>query len=315
MQHIYLWLYLRWVFCLSAFFWGNPLTAQPSDSTRHYAANKVNESVISMSDRSYITATEGLGNLDTPLLLETSIAPTYFIRFGKSAKLGISISPKVVIRIARKESFPVLTPSYTPRAVLYWRFRSPLAYLTQKSGLKKIITPQHVTFLTLRFNHHSNGQAGSFFIPGTTDINFDTGNFTTNCMELALNTANFDPKVKANFVAYAKAGFERHFNFNREADMKFVYYWQSVNAELRCTVHKFINVAFLFKHMTGIGTFKPQQSYDTWLSFRLGNYSDFSFFARYYHGPDYYNLRYVNHISQVSFGLLVEPLNLPLFRR
>lgn len=313
MQNIYLHFCLRWALCLSIISYASSLMAQ--EDSKRYATNTINESVMSMSDRSYITVTEGFGNMDTRLLFEANIAPTYFIRFGKNSKLGMSISPHVLIRMTREKSFPILTPSYMPNVMLYWRFRSPLSYLTEKDGLKKIISPRHITFLTLKFNHHSNGQSGSFFVPGTTDINFEDGNFSTNFMELALNTANFNRDANTKFVVHAKAGFERHFDFDREASMKYLYYWQSVNGELRFTINKFMSGAFLFKHMTGIGTFKPQQSYDAWLSFRLGNYSDFSLFARYYHGPDYYNLRYVNNISQITFGLLAEPLNLPIFRR
>ena len=311
MQNIYLHFRLRWALCLAALFVGSVATAQNDK----YEANTINESVMSMNDRSYITVTEGFGNMDTRLLFEANIAPTYYIRFGKNSKLGMSISPHVMIRMTREESFPILTPSYMPNVMLYWRFRSPLSYLTEKDGLKKIISPRHITFLTLKFNHHSNGQSGSFFIPGTTDINFENGNFSTNFMEVALNTANFNRDANTKFVVHAKAGFERHFDFDREESMKYLYYWQSVNGELRFTINKFMSAAFLFKHMTGIGTFKPQQSYDAWLSFRLGSYSDFSLFARYYNGPDYYNLRYVNNISQITFGLLAEPLNLPIFRR
>lgn len=288
--------------------------AQTNEDDR-FTTNTINESVMSINDRSYITVTEGFGNLDTRLLFEANIAPAYYIRFGKNSKLGMSISPHVLIRMTREESFPILTPSYMPNVIFYWRFRSPLSKLTEKEGMKKFISPRHITFLTLKFNHHSNGQDGEFFIPGTTDVNFDNGNFSTNFMEIGLNTANFNPEANTKFVIHAKAAFERHFDFDREQSMREIYYWQSVNGELRFTINKFLSAAFLFKHMTGIGAFKPQQSYDAWVSLRLGNYSDFSIFARYYNGPDYYNLRYVNKISQITFGLLAEPLNLPIFRR
>lgn len=317
MQNNYLQFYLRCIF-LATIITSTVLTTgntQDKEKSNRYEANTINESVMSISDRSYITVTEGIGNLDTRLLFEANIAPTYFIRFGKNSKLGMSISPHVLLRMTREESFPILTPSYMPNIMLYWRFHSPLSYLTEKEGMKKVISPRHITFLTLKLNHHSNGQAGSFFVPGTTDVNFVDGNFSTNFMEVALNTANFNPEATTKFTIHAKGGYERHFDYDREKSMKEVYYWQSINGELRFTINRFVSAAFLFKHMTGFGAFTPKQSYDAWFSVRLGNYSDFSLFARYYNGPDYYNLRYVNNISQITFGLLAEPLNLPIFRR
>lgn len=64
--------------------------------------------------RSYITLTEGFGNLN-PLYFEAHLAPTYLIHLKEEHRWAVELSPQMVIRMRREPSFPIKTPSYMPR--------------------------------------------------------------------------------------------------------------------------------------------------------------------------------------------------------
>ena len=68
--------------------------------------------------------------------------------------------------------------------------------------------------------------------------------------------------------------------------------------------------------MFGRNGFKRQYASDTYISYRpLPKISDISIFAKVYFGPDYYNLRYENNMSFISFGFLLEPKALAIVKK
>jgi len=94
-----------------------------------------------ISDRSYIQVMRGNIPTRNPNITETTkttfmeaqIAPFYFIRFGAKSKLTLSISPKIILRMADAESLPIKTPSFMPTITAFHKIN--LASFTVKEFL------------------------------------------------------------------------------------------------------------------------------------------------------------------------------------
>lgn len=116
------------------------------------------------SDYTYVTAGEGFGKMDD-LIFEGRIAP-WFYGYSGTAPVDLLAAPQVILRMYDQDSKPVTAPSYMPRLRLN-------VFDRKRRGLYSLIV-----------SHHSNGQDGPFYRPDGS-INYDSGNFSTNFVNLS----------------------------------------------------------------------------------------------------------------------------------
>ncbi|MEO6305564.1 MAG: hypothetical protein ABIP51_20540 [Bacteroidia bacterium] len=280
----------------------------------------VNESVLSTSDRTYLSFGQGLGNYKTPygvrklnpLVFEGQISPDFFLNLSKKKSIGIAFFPKIVVRMFHETSVPVKTPSYNPSILLYHRIKSPFA-----KKVFQLFTPQNqITFLTYRLIHHSNGQNGSYFIPGTDTINYVNGNFSTNAVEVGFSWSGVDSNAVGKSFMNGRIAYERQLDFERETHMKDSYYYNKVTLESHAIRSEKIKAYFTYAFMWGTKTFGTRHSFDLIFSVKpFHKLSDFSVFIRGYIGPDYYNLYYPNILRTATIGIIADPLSIPVFKR
>lgn len=287
-----------------------------------YAQNlTVNSSIISVTDNTYLTFSQGIGNRVTPvgvkklepLIFESQLAPLFTLQFNKKVPFGFVVSPKCIFRMFNDSSWTVRTPSFMPFILIYHKVKLP--FLKHYHFFKPFLDSRPLFFLSYKYGHHSNGAGGSYYIPGTREVNILNGNFATDFTEAAISFLSSDTVNKKVDLISGRLGFEYHIGWNREDSMRYTYYYERINMELRFVLFKKITVVPVLSAMFGKDGFKPTFSSDTYISYRpFVRKSDIAVFAKVYFGPDYYNLRYINNMSFVTFGFLLEPSGLAIIR-
>jgi hypothetical protein len=282
----------------------------------------VNSSIVSFSDQTYVTFGQGLGNRVTPtgvkklepILFEGQMAPLFSLQFRKRVPFGFALCPKIVFRMYNEYSYPVRTPSYMPFLLIYHRVKFP--FLKRYNVFKPFLKTKPTFFNTYKYGHHSNGQNGEYFVHGTKQINYENGNFATDYTEVATSFLSGDTIHNNLDLLSGRFAFEHHLGLNREDSMYNTYYYEKLSLELRFLLFKKITLCTGFSAMFGREGFRPNYASDTYISYRpLPHISDISIFANLYFGPDYYNLRYENNMSFISFGLLLEPKALAIIKK
>jgi hypothetical protein len=281
----------------------------------------VNSSIVSCTDNTYITFGQGLGNRITkngvknlePLIFEAQLAPLFTLQFNKKVPFGFALSPKIVCRMFNDSSWTVRNPSYMPFILVYHRVKFPI--LNKYNMFKPFLQVKPTFYMSYKYGHHSNGAGGHYFDPGTKDVNLVNGNFSTDYTEAAISFLSGDTINKKIDMLSGRLGFEYHVGWNRESEMRSTYYYERINLELRFLLFERITVIPILSAMYGKDGFKPKYVSDTYISFRpFPKKSDIAVFAKIYIGPDYYNLRYTNTMRYVSFGILLEPKGLAIFK-
>lgn len=281
----------------------------------------VNSSIISSADNTYITFAQGLGNRITtngveklePLLFEAQLAPLFTLQFNKKVPFGFVLSPKILVRMYHEESNPVKSPSYMPFILIYHKIKFPI--LNRYNMFKSILEVKPAFFATYKYGHHSNGANGPYYIPNTREINIASGSFSTDYTEVAFSFLSGDTIHKNFGLLSGRIAAEYHIGANREDSMNSTYYYERINLELRFIAFKTVTIVPIFSAMFGKDGFTPKYSMDTYISFRpFPKKSDLAVFAKIYIGPDYYNIRYVNTMRYVSFGILIEPKGLAIIK-
>jgi hypothetical protein len=275
----------------------------------------VNNLLNMVSDRSYIQLMRGnvpvrnQNNTTTPMrstFMEAQISPAYFIRFGDSSKIAINISPKLILRMGSGASFPIKTPSFMPTITVFHRLNATA--LSTRKLTKWLIKPTHRMFLLYRMAHHSNGQKDEFFVPGTKRINFGTGNFSTDYLELGVQWSDMSGGTNG-FSINGRYSIEQHVNITREEDLKELYYNRRLLFEHEFNFSPYLQLGTRFDVMLGNGSrFERRSSFQAsfdWQPFKKN--SDLSFFVRYYYGPDYYNIRYFSDQQFWGLGIRANP--------
>jgi len=282
----------------------------------------LNEGVVPAGDRTYISFSQGLGNMKTPegvkplnaILFEGQLAPSFFVRLGNKSNFGVALTPKVVLRMYQQPSFPVKTPSYNPSLMVYERLNFTFFHLKMFKWFK---TEKHVNFLTYKIAHLSNGQDGRYFTDSAgTVINLKDGNFATNYVEIAYSWSSIDSGKVGRAYINGRIAYERHLELGREIGLHNTYYYNKFSLENKLIYSNKFKASITYSLMTGTKQFGVRHSVDLFLSYRLfPKNSDFSLFIRGYVGPDYYNIFYVNNIRAVTVGILADPLSIPIFKK
>jgi hypothetical protein len=245
-----------------------------------------NNLLHTVSDRSYIQLMRGNipvrnqnADVERATFMEAQIAPFYFIRFSDSSKFTLSVSPKLILRMAGGESFPIKTPSFMPTITIFQRINA--SKLATAKATKWLIKPDHRLFLLYRMAHHSNGQKDEFFVPGTRRINFSTGNFSTDYIELGIQWVDMSGGANG-FSVNGRFSFEQHVNITRETDLNDIYYTSRLLFENEFNLTKQIQLATKFDIMLGNGSrFETRSSSQVSLEFQpIRKKSDLSLFLR-----------------------------------
>ena len=155
---------MRWLVCLILIFNSGILCAQEKTKTQLQDSidhEKFMFLINANREQSYITATEGFGNLE-PLLMEAKLSPSYF--FSRKKKTwALLLNPQVQIRMQNTPSWPINTPSYKAHLTYFHSID-----FWQRTFLKKLFFENALWSATI--GHHSNGKAGSFYKNDSTDV-------------------------------------------------------------------------------------------------------------------------------------------------
>lgn len=273
-------------------------------------------------EQSYVTVGSGIGNLE-PLILEAKFSPSYF--FTRNKKLwALMINPQVQIRILNEKSLPIRNPSYR----VYGTFYQELKFW-KESFLGRIFYENALWHAS--FAHHSNGQSGDFFEnDSTAEVNFNSGDFSTDYLELGFSTYRAK-EIDRNYFSIRsfKATFEYHplawysdglkdlyGSYRIFTDIGFVGPQKNLN---RVGLMKWlqrssleIKLGWIFGEMGGASPVDASTRLivDAYYKYYPVWFDEIAFFVRFYRGQDYYNVQFANdELTNLSFGITSNIMN------
>lgn len=235
-----------------------------------------------------------------PLLYEATIAPPFFIPFGRNPLL-VAVTPKLVLRQFAGGSYPVPPPSYMPRVTAYW-WGWPYRVQTRLDS---------ASYAFFRVGHHSNGQEGDYYLPtNPPQVDYKQGDFVTNYLELGVSQR----VLARNLVDGAQTlSLEWHPRGWMNRDVRNGYGPLRVNLAGRMELLRGVSALSggLVSLTYIVGSLAPdRRNLQSRLAFGytlfsdFGLLGDFSMFASYYTGQDYYNIRFDRNISVFRIGAL-----------
>ena len=256
---------------------------------------------------SYITFLGGIGNIE-PLWFEGNIIPQFHLRTSKNSKLMGVLTPQIIIRMYQAESFPVGTPSYMPKITLYWLFS------------EKGVSDNWSLFG--RLAHHSNGQAGNFYL-NNGEINYKSGNFSTNYLEFGLIKTHYI--ADKNLAQFFRTSFEAHLPKLSDPDLRGLYSfyrWHFMFSLFKLPAEVLFNknnikanfslegkLTWMFGEVKNWGNFSLERvSVSIRFFYHPKFLEDVGLFLQYYHGPDYYNIYFTHRLNILRFGIMTETL-------
>ncbi|NOZ45855.1 MAG: hypothetical protein GXO79_03645 [Chlorobi bacterium] len=255
---------------------------------------------------SYITFPTDIGNIEH-LWFEGNLIPNFYIRVSKNSRLMGVITPQIILRMYREESFPVRTPSYMPQITVYY-------LLSSKAGVNSLS-------LFGKLAHHSNGQEGDFYLEDGT-INYKSGNFSTNYYELGLIKTNYSSRYNA--AQFFGTSIEIHppaLSIDELDGIYSLYRWNSQFSIFK--IPAFTNqymakkasislkgqTTYMFGKINNLNNLSLKRLN---LSFSLyyhpAFFEDIGLFIEFYHGSDFYNIYFGHNINVIRFGIMTEKL-------
>lgn len=266
-------------------------------------------------ESSYISVLGGAGNIE-PLIFEADIIPYYMLSINRNAKWGIELSPRIILRMYNKDSYPVRTPSYMPRATFFYQ-------VAGANDAKK----DWISYFS--WYHHSNGQDGAFYNTDSVSINCLNGSFSTNFLELGLFFS--EPDKKRSFimnyhklsVSYAyslddeiKSRYGRlRFLFDNQSSFDLSGMLRIFNQNCSNQMHKpyliqGLRIGWLAGQMNHTNTFDWNRLNVRYtLSYKPSFLNDINFFVQYYYGQDYYNIYFYRNLHVFRFGIAAKALS------
>lgn len=190
------------------------------------------------------------------------------------------------------------------------------------SNLGKASAPAPL-FAFLTWQHHSNGQSDSFYMPDSTAVNTKSGDFSTNMIEIGGSVTK--PRNVSNYMpSFYKLSFEYHYKQCAEIAGKYGNF--RINSEFNSILYsdKFPGAdQFLKKHLHSVSAQLKMQwimgdmlntSACDWkrlaTSLRISVHpvalDEFTFFAQYYNGQDYYNINFEKTLYVLRFGITAD---------
>jgi len=276
--------------------------AQQTDSLSLTSASTFNM----FREPSYVSFLGGVGNIE-PLIFEGDIIPYFLISLHKKVRWGIELSPRIIIRMYNKDSYPVLTPSYIPK-VTYFH--------------KVIDNKKNDVFLYFSWFHHSNGQNGSFY-NADGSVNITNGSFSTNFIETGYflsRSNNNRPRVTNFFKVYA------NYCYELDNELKSIFGRIRLYSDFQTTID--FSKIFSGLNLSGININRKPLLYHSfrlgWIAGEMNNanildikriifrytvsykpsfLNDVTLFAQYYYGQDYYNIYFSRSLNVLRFGI------------
>ena len=259
--------------------------------------------LINFSDN-YITFPADIGNIE-PLLFEANLSPSFVIRKRKDSRLMALLTPQVIIRMYNEESFPIRTPSYIPQISTYY-------LLNKKNNLENSV-------IFGRIAHHSNGQDGAFYNEDSS-INLESGNFSTNFIELGFIKTSYSNRLKA--IKTIRSSIEIHPKFAMLDELHGIYSglrlhnsFTSFKFPLKNDKNERANFSLKAETILMLDNFNDLDFFDldrfnASLTFYYHPkfFEDIGLFVQFYHGMDYYNIYFEHQISVIRFGIMTEIL-------
>ncbi|MDA1121436.1 MAG: hypothetical protein O2887_13245 [Bacteroidetes bacterium] len=274
-------------------------------------------------------------------VFEAQMAPQYLIYRGRDAnknwlKKGlITFTPVVVLRMYNLESFPVRPPNFNPEFDFYY-FLNNVGKAPENNRVFR--------YAELRIAHFSNGQQDPFFSPNTNDVDLKNGTFSTNYYQAGFTQSGYvngksvllDSALLSFSIFYRNDWELKNSPLTIEENLRHRYALQRFNfiVQLRTknisqgtyeyNVHKYNrHISYLFRleneiHLGDMSLFPGDKKHRLGITFTAAmypaNWRMFGFFASFYHGRDYYNIRFHRVISFVQAGFTVDfdkfkPLN------
>ncbi len=254
---------------------------------------------------SYITFPSYVGN-GLPLWFEGNLTPNFFIRKSKDAKFLSVITSQIIIRMYRKKSFPVRTPSYMPQITGYY-------FLSSKSNVNSLS-------IFSRIAHHSNGQDGDFYLPNG-EINLKSGNFVTNYFDFGITKTSYSKKYNA--VKFFQTSIEIHPKLLMNDELQDLYSvcrWNTLFSIFKIpnddkSIEKKANISLKGQTSLMLGNYNNVNAFSTdrlnvtfTFYYHPAFFEDIGFFVQFYHGMDYYNIYFNQQITNLQFGIMTEKL-------
>ena len=271
-------------------------------------APKINLTTIAQVSQgeSYITFPTDVGNIE-PLVFEANLNANFYIRTSKDARLIGVLTAQVLLRMYQEYSLPVRTPSYIPQLTAYYR-------LSANPNVNSLS-------LMARIAHHSNGQDGSFYLDNG-EINTQSGNFSTNYVELGLIKTNFNKRFNA--TQFMSTSFEWHPKELTDDDLigKYsLYRWNTIFSIFKLPIEKTSTkkkrasislkgkTTWMFGDINNLDFFSLDRMNVSFTFFYHPKFlQDIGLFAQIYHGMDYYNIYFDHQITVLRFGIMTEKL-------
>ena len=282
---------------------------QKATSQQYDKLNEITLTEISQVNQgnSYITFPIDVGNIE-PLWFEGNLIPNFNLRKSKSSRLMGVLTPQVIIRMYRENSFPVRTPSYLPQITVYYQIKKQSYSRTQN--------------IYLRVAHHSNGQEENFFKENG-DVNLKSGNFSTNFIEPGYIVTNLNKRLNA--YQFFKTSLEIHPTIMINDELVGIYSqinWHNTISIFKLSTSDKVNpeknkaaISLKLETTWKFGNYNNLNRYSAErLNLKLTFYyhpkflDEIGLFAQYYHGSDYYNIYFNHRIDIIRFGLMTDVL-------
>jgi hypothetical protein len=273
-------------------------------------------------EQSYMTFGSGIGNLE-PLILEAKFSPSYF--FSRNKKLwAVMVNPQVQIRILNQKSLPIRNPSYRAYVTFFKELR-----FWKKSFLGKLFYDNALWYGS--YVHHSNGQDGPFFVNDTTsEVNFNSGNFSTDYAEFGIYTYRakaisknyFSIRgMKASIEYYPRPWYseglkDRYGSYRIFTSMGIVGPQRNLERPRlmqwlqRSSLE--VKAGWIFGEMNGAAPLdvSDRMIIDVYYKYYPAWFDEIAFFVRFYQGQDYYNIYFAKPIlTNLSFGITSNIMN------
>jgi hypothetical protein len=297
-----IWKFSRLVFAITFLLLNFHIYSQ-SDSLNKYNFDLSLVSEVHQGN-SYFTIGGGLGNIE-PLIFEANLIPNFILRSNKEAKLMAVITPQIILRMYNEKSLPVRTPSYMPHITIYYSIGEKLA----------------VDNFTIfgEIAHHSNGQEDDFYLENG-EINYKSGNFSTNYFEVGIIKTFYNNNLKA--AQFFSTSLQVHPEKLSDTELRGIYSlyrWNNQFAIFKLPYHvnenrkeraKF-SVKGEFTWLFGDVNDWEFLSFNrivASLTFYYHPYflEDIGLFIQYYHGQDYYNIYFPKQRDIIRIGFMTD---------
>lgn len=272
-----------------------------------YPEMKLNTIAQVNQGNSYITFPTDIGNIES-LWFEANLSPNFLIRKSKDSRLMGVITPQVIIRMYREESFPIRTPSYIPQITAYYKLFV---------GAEK----KYTINLFGKIAHHSNGQDDDFYLEDG-NLNLLSGDFATNYFEVGLISTKsvrflnayqfFKTSIEVYPTNWSCGELEDKYSKFRWHNMFSVFKLpktETIKKDKKTRISLKGEATLMFGNVKGWEDFSSRRfNLSFTLYYHPRFFEDIGLFAQLYHGMDYYNMYFNHQLDIIRFGIMTEKL-------